>query len=81
MTEFVVGKQFLSMPMFLSGKRCLLIISAAYIQLHVSLDLMEANNVSNGQTAPRVLSQTTYTGYLSTKAGGGADYKCRDGRE
>ena len=53
------------MPMFLSEKRCLLIISAAYIQVPFSLVIMEADDLSHDQTVPRELPWTIYIGYIS----------------
>ena len=56
MTEFVAGRQFLNIPLFCPEKTCLLIIWPAYIQVHFSLDLMEANDLSHDQNDPRELS-------------------------
>ena len=67
------------MPIFCPEKdRCLHIISAAYIQVHFVLNLMEANDLSHDQSAPRELSNTTIICYLCTKVDERADNKSRD---
>ena len=38
----------------------------ACIEVHYSLDLMEANDLTHDQNDPIELSQTIYIGYLST---------------
>ena len=56
MTKIATGRSFRNMSILLLLNRCLLITSATYIQVHFSLDLMEANELSPDETAFKELS-------------------------